>query len=231
MTDDHGGNEKKKAIATGMETFADEQARNSKDDLKKRTVEAIEEEKTRIEKASLENVHKTFQKWYHIPDTNNIDIILATVLTYAMEGDPLWLIYYGASGDLKSSIVKSLLGLPNVKLVDNLTVNTLASGKPNAGDLGQELQHANTIILIPDMATLMSKNTDEKNEVWGQLRTLYDGYVNKRTGSGVNKAYEGCHVTLIGCATHVICDEDSRSRTIRNEGFPVLHLSGHLRYR
>jgi hypothetical protein len=57
------------------------------------------------------------------------------------------------------------------------------------------------------MASLISKNAEEKNEIWGQLRNLYDGFINKRTGNNVERKYEGCHVTLIACTTPVIENE------------------------
>jgi hypothetical protein len=195
MTDD---------LAKDMEVFADNEAQKQLRSIK----EIIKTEvQPNIDNATLKNIHAIFKKHYHIPNTNHIDVLLATALTYGMKGDPVWLIFFGASGDLKTSIVKSLLGLPHVILVDNITPNTLASGKANAHDLGSELQQSSNIIIIPDLATLVSKHVDEKNEIWGQLRTLYDGYINKKTGSGINKKYDGCHVTLIACATDLICDE------------------------
>lgn len=162
---------------------------------------------TAMQNSSLDCVHKVFQKYYHIANTNNIDVVLATVISYAMKGDPIWLIFFGASGDLKSSIVTCFEKESFCIKLDNLTPNTLASGKIDAPDLGHDLQQSSHLLIIPDLATLVSKNQDQKNEIWGQLRTLYDGYINKKTGSGVNKEYENCHVTLVACATNIICDE------------------------
>ena len=39
------------------------------------------------------------------------------------------------------------------------------------------------------------------------MRNLYDGYITKHTGSGVNKQYENCHVTLIAGATPMLKKE------------------------
>lgn len=57
------------------------------------------------------------------------------------------------------------------------------------------------------MASLTSTNKEEKNQIWGQFRTLYDGDIYKRTGSGVSKAYNNCHVTILACTTENIRDE------------------------
>ena len=161
------------------------------------------------EKNNLQNVYDVFKKWLGIReiDTNRIDIVLATAISNKLEGTPIWLFLVGASGDWKTTLVESLDDLPNVELIDQLTKNTLASGKQNAEDLGETLQNNSTIMIILDLASLTSTNREEKNQIWGQFRTLYDGDIYKRTGSGVNKAYTGCHVTIIACTTESIRDE------------------------
>jgi hypothetical protein len=164
-----------------------------------------EEEKT----ATLNNVYETAKKWLGIKDTDTdrIDIILATALSNQIHGTPVWLFLVGASGDWKTTIVEALTGLPNTKKVDQLTKNTLASGMKDVDDLGSELANKSTILLFMDLASLTSANKEEKNIIWGQFRTLYDGDIYKRTGSGRNCAYTNCHVTLIACTTQVIRDE------------------------
>ena len=156
---------------------------------------------------TLEDVYNVVAKWLGKIDTNRIDTILATVLSNQLTGTPIWMLFVGASGDSKTELIRSLIGLPHVIEVDQLTTNTLASGKKGATDLGAELAHASKILLFTDLASLTSMKTDEKNQIWGQLRTLYDGFINKRTGSGVRKKYDNCHVTLIGCTTGAIRDE------------------------
>lgn len=165
------------------------------------------DERPRIENATLENVYKVTEKYLHVNDRNRIDIILATALTNQLEGTPIWMFIVGNSGDWKSAFARSLEGVRNVIKVDQITKNTLASGLKNADDLGGELNQSNKILLFPDLAALTSMNTDEKNSIWGQFRNLYDGFIEKRTGSGIHRKYDGCHVTLIACTTQAIRDE------------------------
>jgi hypothetical protein len=94
-----------------------------------------------------------------------------------------------------------------------LTRNTLASGatdkrtgKP-VEDLGSRINNDDVMFLIPDLASLISKRSDEKNEIWGQLRNLYDGFISKDTGTGVTRKYDNCNVTLLACATEKIRGE------------------------
>ena len=134
-------------------------------------------------------------------------MILATALSNQKEGTPIWLFIVGNSGDTKSELINSLSILSNVIKIDQLTKNTLASGLKNAHDLGYDLQHRSTILIFPDLASLTSLHKDEKKIIWGQFRNLFDGFINKRTGSGVNKAYESCHVTIIAGTTPIIRNE------------------------
>lgn len=168
--------------------------------------EIVEEEKN---KSTLQDVYNTTKKWLGIKeiDTNRIDITLAAAISNQIKGTPIWLFLVGASGDWKTTLVNALEWLPNAIKIDQLTKNTLASGKPNVKDLGSELQNNSTILLFLDLASLTSANKEEKNAIWGQFRTLYDGDIYKLTGSGVEKAYENCHVTIIACTTEAIRDE------------------------
>lgn len=158
---------------------------------------------------TLNDVYETVEKYLGIKklDRNRIDVILATALSNKIPGTPIWLFISGSSGDWKSTFIRSLEGMSNVLLVDQLTKNTLASGKKNARDKGMVLQNSSHIILIPDLACVVSMNRDEKNSIFAQLRNLYDGFIKKDTGSGVEKLYTGCHVTIIACSTSVIKDE------------------------
>ena len=160
-----------------------------------------------IQKYSLQGVYNIFKKWLFIQDTNRIDVLLATVLSNQQKGTPVWLFPIGPSGDTKTEMILSFRGLDNVLIIDQVTKNTLASGKPNTIDLGSKLQNNSTILIIPDLAALTSLHKDEKKQIWAQFRTLYDGYINKKTGSGVVKVYDNCHVTLIACSTPVLRDE------------------------
>jgi len=186
-----------------LKEILDKQAKNDLEKKKNEIKKIIEKEK----KITLKDVYETAEKYLHINDKNRIDIILATALSNQIEGTPIWLFIVGNSGDWKSAFASSLEILPNVKKIDQLTRNTLATGLADTWDLGCDLENKSTILLFPDLASLTSMNTDEKNAIWGQFRSLYDGDIFKSTGGGVKKAYENCHVTILACTTQAIRDE------------------------
>jgi hypothetical protein len=155
----------------------------------------------------LTKVYETVQKWLYFPNTERIDIILAVTLSLFYDGNPLWLFIIGRSGDAKTEIIRALEGLPFIRKIDQLTANTFASGRKDVNDLGSELQNKRTILLFSDLACLISLNKDEKKKIWSQFRTLYDGDIYKDAGSGAQRKYQNCHVTVIACVTRVIKEE------------------------
>jgi len=156
---------------------------------------------------SIQDVYDVIERWLFIQDTKRIDAILATAISNQKPGTPIWMFFIGNSGDTKSELINSLTVIPNTMRIDQITPNTLVSGKKNVDDLGSELENKSTILLFPDLAALSSLNKDAKKEIWSQWRNLYDGFVMKRTGNNVNKAYENIHVTVIAGATPSLRDE------------------------
>ncbi|HMA83606.1 MAG TPA: hypothetical protein VKP59_05190 [Candidatus Thermoplasmatota archaeon] len=166
-----------------------------------------EEPAIREGKATLTYIYETLDNYLYIDDYNRIDVILATVLSNMLSGTPIWLFIVGNSGDWKSAFVRSLEKLNNAMQIDQITKNTFASGQRKVQDLGSQLHKNSNILIFPDLASLTSSNKDDKNAIWGQMRNLYDGFINKQTGSGVKKTYWDCHVTILACSTPSIRDE------------------------
>jgi hypothetical protein len=163
--------------------------------------EILQKEKEKIENApkTLEELYQGFRKWIHLTDTYHIDLEVATHISIQSPDPPLWIIILGASGDSKTTTSTGLIDLKNVELLDDITPNTLASGMKNAHDLGEKLQNSTHLLLIPDLACFTTLATDDKRKIWGQFRTLHDGYINKRTGNDIQKDYRNCHVGLLAC--------------------------------
>lgn len=193
-------------IKKNMEQFCNEEAKKEK---LKPMKEILEPQRKKLEKRpkTLKEVYKRVQIWLYLPDTLRIDVILAVAITVKDKGERLWVFFVGGSGDAKSELLRALEGLPYVRKIDQLTANTFASGKPNADDLGSELQDNDILLLFSDLACLTSLNKDEKKKIWSQFRTLYDGEIYKDTGSGVKKKYDNCNVTILGCTTNQIKNE------------------------
>jgi len=166
---------------------------------------------------SRQELYERLRKWLYINndnDTFKIDLIVASILSNnARNSKPLWIFLIGKSGDAKSELLMGFNHYPDVIVLDRITANTLTTGKTHKGkkvpDLGETLQNSSHLLLFSDLACLKSINKNDKDEIWGQLRELYDGRLNKRTGNGTIALYDNCHVTLIACSTPDIRDEYS----------------------
>lgn len=167
---------------------------------------AIKQEQVKMG-TSLDDVHKTFKKWLYIEDMDRLDLALAVGINYKTKGASLWIVFVSPSGDWKSELLMSFTDLSNIVLMDQITKNTLATGLKDTIDLGSQLTGNRSLLIFPDLASLMSSNRDDKKMIWAQFRELYDGRITKRTGSGISKKYDKCYVNLLAGATSVIENE------------------------
>lgn len=157
-----------------------------------------------IKKISLVDLHDRYKELMYIEDTDRIDIVLAAAISNKLDGIPIWLIIVGPSGDMKSMQLNAIR-TDDTFILHNLTSKTLVNGyrdKFKFPDLAPLLDKK--IIIIPDMAQLLKLPPNEKGELWGQLRDLYDGYAGKASGQGTNAKYKDLKVTLIGASTPAI---------------------------
>jgi hypothetical protein len=155
------------------------------------------------EPVSMKEVHKVFKKWLFIKNFNFLHTALAIALSSQKKGTPIWIIFIAASGDSKSEVLRSFTKVKVcdwLKYIDEITDKTLASGKLNkkgvpVKDLGHYLENKSSLLITKDLATLTSKNKDEKKYIWGKLRDLFDGFVQKDTGNEVIRDYKNIHTT------------------------------------
>ena len=157
----------------------------------------------------LEDVHDVFKKWFHITDTNRLDVVLAVALSQKQKGIPLWMIIIAPSGDMKSEQLRALNDNgASVKVVPRMSDKTLVNGfrdKEKCPDFAPKLD--GKIMMIMDMAEILQLRADVKNEVWAQLRTLYDGEAGVASGMGTDVYYKDLYVTFLGASTPAIDDQ------------------------
>lgn len=166
--------------------------------------EFTEKDDTLIED-KLGHLHMIYKQLLHIEDTKRIDVVLAVALSRKMEGIPLWLILVGASGDMKSVQLNAIEDEETVMVMHNLTSKTIVNGykdKLKYPDLAPEMDKK--LVIIPDMAQILKLPPNEKAELWGQLRDLYDGLAGKMSGQGSRSKYKNLHITLLAGSTPAI---------------------------
>lgn len=155
-----------------------------------------------------EELLATFRKWLVLPSDMPLRFMLCAVIANHLPGDPLWAFIIGPSGDGKTELVNPLEGLDFVKPLDTLTTNTFLSGKQKkdpGASLLLRLPHG-AILLMRDFSSVLGMHHEKRDEIFAQLRKVYDGHLTRCTGEGGESAeisWEG-KVGLIACVTPAI---------------------------
>lgn len=150
-------------------------------------------------------------KWFHEPDMEVLETAVSTAMAHYFKNDkPIWLMILGAPGSGKTSFILTCLeALPMSYSQDDLSTSTFLSGL----SLGEKNQFSllhnigkegdrSGILLFPDFTTFMSKRSEEREQVMGQLRRIYDGEFDRSIGNG-RLTWKG-KVTIIAAATPAV---------------------------
>jgi len=146
-------------------------------------------------KITIEEVEDAINEVYLLIDPGIIRIILATVLAnrLGMSDKPVWLLILAGSSAGKSALLDIVIKCGKwIHPIDTLTTNTFASGL-RGGETETSLLHkANKGVLVfKDFTTLTSMNEEGLRDIMGQMRAIYDGSFNKKTGNNVDIDWKG----------------------------------------
>jgi hypothetical protein len=163
---------------------------------------------------TIEILYDIFKKWYDITkeDLELIDIMIATACERRIPGDPLWFYLVGPSGMLKTDLCRSIGDIDEVYSLDKLTPRTLISGMTERDKKTGELKPIAGIIkqldgrtlVIKDFTSILSMNEDNRNEVIGQLRAAYDGYLEQAYGTLPHPIREYATFGFVGAVTPIL---------------------------
>ncbi len=152
----------------------------------------------------LADIREEFEKYMVIRDANIIPIALATVIGNALiQRDPLWLMVVAPSSGGKSTFLAPLSGIPTIFFCDDLTEKSFLSGYKVKGKEVSLLKVIGSgMMCFSDFTAILSKNPLSRNEILGQMRLVYDGKFNKRTGTG-EIAWQGKIGVLAACTPDI----------------------------
>lgn len=161
---------------------------------------------------TLEKVQTIFKDWLHLSDDYEfLEVILACRCDRRLAGDPVWLFAIANSGGTKTEIVRAL-DADDVYSLDSLTRHTLVSGKIAVdSSTGQVLpvkgilpQIDGKVLVIKDFTIILSKRVEERDEIFSQLRGLYDGYLEYGFGTTDKPVRIKAQIGLIAATTPAI---------------------------
>ena len=151
---------------------------------------------------TVQDLIRIYTEVYYLEDTSVIPIVVATVLSSKMKGDPVWLMIVGGSSSGKSEIVNAIGGVPWLTEISMLTTNTLLSGMKTAKGkaetsllLRMPPEH---ILTMKDFTTILSMRSEEQQDLMAQFRELYDGKMTKQLGTGEVKSWKGKSTLIAG---------------------------------
>lgn len=130
------------------------------------------------------------REYQYLEDVNSIKMNIASVVSTRLKlSTPIWFILIGASSGGKSQILRPL-SITDPKFlhrVDDLTENTFLSGmKAKKGEKEPSLLRRignHGMIVISDLTVIFSKAKEARAVILSQLRMIYDGEMNKFSGT------------------------------------------------
>jgi hypothetical protein len=151
---------------------------------------------------TLKDVHAAYRRWLHLPNTDAIDVMLATALSHRIEGPPVWMFLVSPPGGAKTITMEGLIGYEHSYSTSSLTSHALISGANWQGQSDPSLipRLDGKLLLIKDFTTVLNLRDDEKEAIFGILRDAYDGHCGKIFGNGVERKYKS-HFTIIAAVT------------------------------
>lgn len=161
---------------------------------------------------SLEDLLSLYRRWLYLKETEDIEINLASLLDREIPGDPIWLQIIAASGDKKTEICRSFSDYEKAYTLDTLTAKSLVSGltrkNKDTGELepvaGLLFKINHKVLIIKDFTTTLGRSEEYRTEIYGQLRSIYDGYYEAGFGTLPDPIRVECKIGLIAACTPVI---------------------------
>lgn len=148
--------------------------------------------------AAWVDVEVALLQHFHEPDIQGARAFYAALAAHDLKGQPVWPMIVAPPGCGKTEMINPLHGLDGVHLIDAITPNTLVSGrapepnKPKGKDGLLERIGKTGMLFIPDFSTVLEGNRDKRNEIFAQLRRVYDGRLRKEFGiDGLNTEWSG----------------------------------------
>ncbi len=160
---------------------------------------------------TFKQVQKAFDGALLLADRSYIKVIVATVVGNQLTGAPIWLMLVAPPSGSKTAVLMTLDDLeflPGKRVsffISDLTENTLASGfKSSSGESSLLTQMPyGGMFIFKDFTSLLTKRSEARDAIMGQLREVYDRKFDKKTGNKQDVEWKGKIGALAGVTTAV----------------------------
>jgi Toprim-like len=183
------------------------------------------------EPRTLAEVHETFTHWLGPDyDLDAIDLVIANVASEKLGGDPLWSLLVSGSGNAKTETVQSLAGAGAYVTSTITSDGALLSASPKretAKDATGGLLcrvGSRGILVIKDMTSILSMQSNTRAGVVAALREIHDGRWERNVGTNGGKSllWKG-RIVVVGAVTSA-WDEHQAVISMMGDRFVLLRL-------
>lgn len=158
---------------------------------------------------ALEAAHDTFRHWLGDEyDLDALDVMLAAAACNQLDGDPVWLLIVSGSGNAKTETVQALDGV-GATITSTISSEgallSATSKKERSSDATGGLLRAigdSGVMVIKDVTSILSMNNDQRAQVLGALREVYDGRWSRNVGTDGGRTLDWTgRLIVIGAVT------------------------------
>lgn len=155
-------------------------------------------------------VYRAVRRWLVLDDHLLPIMPLVVGVANWLTGPPVWLMIVAPPSSGKSEVIRGLNGVKGVRHISSITASTFASGMmASAGSarapslLERMEKRGQWLLTLKDFGTIQSVQQETRNEIFGQLREIYDGQFDATYGTGVEINWKGKIGMLVGATPAV----------------------------
>jgi hypothetical protein len=174
---------------------------------------------------TMPQVEEVYATWLHDGDSVTTRVVHAAyVANMVLDGDPVWVLLVGGSGQGKTERLMPLAVMPRVyassKLTGEAALLSATPKKDSAADAhGGLLRQIGDkgIIIVKDFTSTLEMDRTARGEVLAALREVYDGRWDRNVGAegGRTLTWKGKCGFLAGCTTAI-----DRAHSVMNDMGP-----------
>ena len=154
----------------------------------------------------VEIVTTAVSRWLELGDDLLPIVVLVTVVANRLKGSqPVWTMIVAPPSSGKSALIQAADEIKGVQKLGKLTGRTLVSGVPGReySLLIRMKQQGKFLMTHKDWGTILTLSPNERSEILGQLREIYDGKFQANYGTGVSVDWRGKLGFLVGATPAV----------------------------
>lgn len=166
----------------------------------------VKEKMPAKKKITIQEIEQKIESIYLLEDKGVLRITYSAVISNRrfIKDKSVWLLLLAGSSSGKTAILQTLDTTGKWLVpVDTLTVNTFASGLQRTEEVSLLNKAKNGVIVFKDFTTITSMNEEALREIMGQMRAIYDGSFDKKTGNGQDVHWVG-KVGMVGGGTMAV---------------------------